>query len=242
MKVINYFNNNQTFTYEGWGGGRELSVGFSLLYYVIDGEAYYIEKGQKLRFKKGHLYLTPVLRPFSVSDNPEDRMLHTYTHVYTQPEVNELIEIEVKKGTALFDAVSLWRKYIHSDNREILTQIIQLILACVGSHTVKETNLAAKIKERLDSKNPATFSMDQLCREMGYVREHLSKVFTTEYNLTPCQYMMVRRMSSALSYLVEGKTVVETSALCGYSSPYAFSKAFKLHYGLSPTNYLKSIL
>jgi AraC-like DNA-binding protein len=242
MEVTNYFNNNKTYTYSGWGENTDLSVGFSLLYYVISGEGYYSEGGQKKRFKEGHLYLTPVYTPFSVKDNPHDRMFHTYTHVYTQPEVKELIEVEVKKGTPLYDAVSLWRKYIHTDNREVLTQIIQLILASIESNTVRENGLAARIKEHLDSIMPAAFSMDKLCKEMGYAREYLTRVFTSEYRLTPCQYLTGRRMAYALSLLVEGKTVSETSSLCGYSSPYAFGKAFKRHYGLSPGNYLKSIL
>ena len=42
---------SESYTYENWVF-RDISVGFSRLYYIIDGEAYYEENGQKIRLKK----------------------------------------------------------------------------------------------------------------------------------------------------------------------------------------------
>jgi hypothetical protein len=59
------------------------------LYYIIDGEAYYEENGKAVRFKKGHLYLTPVKKCFTLYENPSDKLLHTYSHIIILPSMEK---------------------------------------------------------------------------------------------------------------------------------------------------------
>ena len=94
MIVQNILLANKSYTYQNWFH-KDICVGFSRLYYIIDGEAYYEEDGRRIRLKNGHLYLTPVKSPFTLSENPSDKLLHTYVHITTLPEVKELIEIPV---------------------------------------------------------------------------------------------------------------------------------------------------
>ena len=131
MIVKDYFENKETYTHDNWVY-KDVSVGFSRLYYIVDGEAYYEENGKKVRLKKGFLYLTPVKTPFGLSENPSDKLLHTYAHVYTVPAVTEFTEIEVTEGTPLCDAVAMWRKYIGTEDRELAISLIQLVLSFVG--------------------------------------------------------------------------------------------------------------
>ena len=102
---------NESYTHDNWIQ-KDVYVGFSRLYYIIDGEAYYEEGGKQVRLKHHHLYLTPVKTCFTLRENPKDKLLHTYVHVNTLPTVKELIEVEVKDGSLLADAVALWRKYM----------------------------------------------------------------------------------------------------------------------------------
>ena len=68
------FNASEAYTHDDWAY-RDVSEGFSRLYYIIDGEGYYEEDGQVTRLKKGYLYLTPVKRVHSLYENPQDKLL-----------------------------------------------------------------------------------------------------------------------------------------------------------------------
>ena len=54
MIVQNILLSAESYTHSNWVY-RDVYVGFSRLYYAIDGEAYYEECGKRVRFQKGHL-------------------------------------------------------------------------------------------------------------------------------------------------------------------------------------------
>jgi AraC-like DNA-binding protein len=229
---------SESYTHDNWVY-QDICVGFSRLYYILEGEAYYEENGKKVQLKKGHLYLTPVKRRYTIYENPENKLLHTYAHIITKPAVLSFTEIEVKEGTLLHDAVMLYRKYIHEDENS-LASVIQLILSCIeGGH--KEQTVAEKAKEYLDGMDDFVLDMTAFSKEVGYSREHITRSFLSAYHVTPRQYFELGRMNAALLRLMEGKRVIEVSEEMRFSSPYAFSKAFKKHFGLSPTKYLDTI-
>ncbi len=240
MVIQNILLAAETYTYDGWLW-KDVCVGFSRLYYIIDGEGYYEEDGKAIRFKKNHLYLTPVKKCFTLYDNPQDKLLHTHCHITTLPAVERLLEVEVVEGTPLADAVALWRKYIYSDDTALLINILQLVLACMDQRFGQENVIAEKVKEFIDGQQELTLDMAQLSRRLGYSREHITRSFLSVYHITPKQYFNQQRMRIALEKLLNGVGVNEVSDELHYSSPYAFSKAFKKHFGSSPTKYIKML-
>lgn len=239
MIVLSLLHALEGYTHDNWVYNN-INVNFSRLYYVIDGEAYYEENGKKTRLKKGHLYLTPIKKTFSLYDNPNDKMLHTFSHIITMPAVSAFTEIEVKPDTPLFDAITLYRKYITSDT-QVLTPVIQFVLSCIDSSNTVTNPIAVKIKEHIDALPSFDFDMTSLSRSLGYTREYLTRTFSEEFRITPKQYFFIRRITKGFNLLLSGKSVTEVADALSYSSPFAFSKAFKQHYGLSPENYLKTI-
>lgn len=234
QKFHNLFS-SESYTYDDWVH-RDVCEGFSRLYYIIDGEGYYEEDGRVMRLKKGHLYLTPVKRVFSLYDNPQDRLLHTYSHIYTTPAVTRLIEVEVVPGTILADAVGLYRQYIHADTTT-LARAIHFVLSCIDQPPAVQT-AAEKARAYLDALGDFSFDMATLSRALGYSREHITRSFLDAYRVTPKQYFNQLRMNAGLQKLLQGKKVSEVAAELHFSSSYAFSNAYKLHFGLSPTKHL----
>lgn len=240
MVIQNILLAAETYTYDGWIW-KDVYVGFSRLYYIIDGEGYYEEDGKTIRFKKNHIYLTPVKKCFNLYDNPQDKLLHTHCHITTLPIVDRLLEVEVVKGTPLADAVELWRKYIYTDDTSLLINILQLVLACMDQRFGQENVIAEKAKTYIDGQQGQSLNMAQLSRSLGYSREHITRSFLTVHHITPKQYFNQQRMRVALEKLLNGVGVNEVADEFHYSSPYAFSKAFKKHFGFSPTKYVKML-
>ncbi len=240
MIVQNLLLASESYTHSNWKY-INTSYEFSRLYYVIDGEAYYEEDGVKVRLKKNHLYLTPVKKCFSLYENPNNKLLHTYVHIITIPSVKRFAEIEVVDGTPLADGVDLWRKYIHcGDNKQIL-RTVQFVISCIEEIFTQETAIAERIRNYIDSFEGFAFDMEQLSRDLGYCREYMTRQFRLEYYVTPKQYFNQRKMNAAQERLLHGARIKEIAEELNYSSAYAFSKAFKNHFGLSPEKYYHTL-
>jgi AraC-like DNA-binding protein len=231
---------SESYTHKNWEF-HNVNVRFSRLYYIIDGEAYYKENGWTVRFKKGHLYLTPVNTPFDLYENADDKLLHTYVHIITLPEVSRFTEIEVKDDTPLADAVSLWRKYARSENYELISNIIQFLLSQIAGSFLSESTVAEQTKQYLDSLEGNELNTKAMCHALGYTREHITRAFYSMYKTTPKRYFSARLMNLAVEKLYKGETIQSIAESLNYATAAAFSKAFKKHFGSSPTQYVSAL-
>ena len=231
---------SESYTHKNWEF-HNVNVRFSRLYYIIDGEAYYKENGHTVRLKKGHLYLTPVNTPFDLYENADDKLLHTYVHIITLPEVSRFTEIKVKDDTPLADAVSLWRKYARSENYELISNIIQFLLSQIAGNFLSESTVAEQTKQYLDSLEGNELNTKAMSHALGYSREHITRAFSSMYKVTPMRYFNARRMNAAAEKLYRGETVQSVAEQLNYATAAAFSKAFKKHFGSSPVRYVNAL-
>lgn len=241
MIVQNILLASESYTHSGWDY-RDVSVEFSRLYYVIDGEAYYEENGEQVRLKKNHLYLTPVKKSISLYENRNNKLLHTYVHIVTIPAVHSFTEIEVEDGSPLADGVALWRKYVHSGDSKLILETVQFVISCIEGRLRQGASVPMRIQRYIDHLDGYAFDMTGLSRELGYCREYMTRQFRMAYHMTPMQYFNQRRMNAALERLLAGARVREVAEELQYSSAYAFSKAFRKHFGLSPGKYVSSLV
>jgi len=73
---------------------------------------------------------------------------------------------------------------------------------------------------------------------VGVDRSHLSKCFHTEYNMSPQEYLVTLRIRKAKELLRDTNQSVGSIAVqCGYQDALAFSKMFRKHVGISPSEY-----
>ena len=240
MIIQSLLLSDESYTHDNWLY-RDVTVGFSRLYYILEGTAYYEENGKAHQLRPGYLYLTPVKKPFTLYEDAGHKLLHTYAHIVTLPAVDRFTEIEVKPDTPLADAVALWRKYATCKNNELQTNILSFLLSCVETECAQRNIVAKQAKDRIDAHPDFLLTMQQLSEVLGYSREHITRCFLTAYGTTPRQYFHLKRMRAAVEHLIAGKSVTAIAECLQYASPYAFSKAFKQHFGLSPQQYLRTI-
>lgn len=69
---------------------------------------------------------------------------------------------------------------------------------------------------------------------LGTIRT-LDRNFKTEFKITPNQYIVFLRMQEAKKLLNLGWTVKNTAYEVGYENPFNFSRAYKKHFGYSPS-------
>ncbi len=238
MMIQNLLMTNESYTYDNWVH-TDCYTHFSRLYYILGGEAYYQKGNLTIPLQKNHLYLFPAKTHFSLYENPKNKLLHTYAHITTLPIANRLTVAEVLPNTCLWDAVSLWRKYLPSADQEELKNILQLVLSCLDAKEDAVNPIAQSAKQFLDTYPTFDLTLEELSRHVGYSKIHINRVFFDAYKTTPMRYFNDLRMEQGMQKLLEGISVSEISQLLNYSTPAAFSKAFKQKFGYSPEKYLK---
>jgi len=83
-------------------------------------------------------------------------------------------------------------------------------------------------------------NLQEIAKAMDYSYGYLSALFKRTTATTLSAYFQEKKLDTARMLLAENtRSVTEISEMLNYSSVYAFSKAFRSHYGISPRTYMK---
>ncbi|MDX2141243.1 MAG: AraC family transcriptional regulator [Chloroflexota bacterium] len=83
------------------------------------------------------------------------------------------------------------------------------------------------------------WTVESLAERVALSRSALATQFSELVGISPMQYLSKWRMQIAANWLMDARTLSleAIAAHVGYTSPFAFSRAFKRHVGVSPANY-----
>ncbi len=84
-------------------------------------------------------------------------------------------------------------------------------------------------------------SLTEIGRRVGLHPSHLSRIFHREVGVPFRQYLTSVRIRNAKQFLVNGDAVGTVALKCGFSSIYAFSRAFHRETGFAPSAYRGSL-
>ncbi len=86
-------------------------------------------------------------------------------------------------------------------------------------------------------------SLDQIAENMYLSPFYISKIFKSETGDTPIRHLINIRLEKAKELLKAGYggSIQEVAAMVGYDDAYHFSKLFKKHFGITPTEARKRV-
>lgn len=92
-----------------------------------------------------------------------------------------------------------------------------------------------------DNLDKSTYSMDNLCRDLGISRSQLFRSVKEQKGVSPALYIRHRRLIVASQLLcATSLRIAEIANRVGMDSPQSFTKAFTQEFGSSPTDYRKN--
>lgn len=123
---------------------------------------------------------------------------------------------------------------------KMLTLLSEVISENAPDDFLPVTNnfkIAPLVKTFLDANYDQNIQLANLEQHFNYSKFYIEKAFTQKYGISPIKYRNKKRLAKAAS-LLGNQSVTTIAHQVGFTSVYAFSRAFHSVYGVSPTQYI----
>ena len=160
----------------------------------------------------------------------------------TEPFTNEFHSYAIGNPDPYLKAFDRMLELSANDNnRNKILSILYDIFHDLSRENDKKDPAISKAIEYI-SKNISdpTLSNSEIAKRAHVSEVYFRKLFKAHYGTTPKQYILNMRISRAKDLLLDGRATISTIAeVCGFSSVYHFSRAFKSFTGMCATEYFK---
>lgn len=231
---------------------------------VTDGEGLIYSNGTPTSVKKGDIYLSLPCDAHKIETDPVKLLKFDFFAFITEngcfDEAFEMIaqnhnspHARVIRDERIRPLISNAIAELSEENaykNELLTALFRqiLIYTARGFQNIKPTvfadasraeALCYKLMNYIDTHIYTMKNLGELAQITDYSYGYLSTLFRDTTANTLTSYFQEKKLDTARLLLLENKlTVTQVAKLLNYSSVYAFSKAFRKHYGVSPKAYV----
>lgn len=232
---------------------------------ITDGEGEVITNGTPTPVRRGDIYLSLPCDMHEIRSSKDAPMKYDFFSFRTEntaylplfEEISRFLRVEDRVfsderiSALVCDAIMEFTKDSPFSKEllySIFTQIIVYIIRDFSSATPHEKRRNAsqsdaicyQIMNYIDTHIYTMKSLEELAPVMKYNYSYLSTLFKKTTGNTLLSYYYAKRLDVARILILENSlNISEIAEQLGYSSLYAFSRAFKEIYGASPKQYLK---
>ncbi|NUN99098.1 MAG: AraC family transcriptional regulator [Saprospiraceae bacterium] len=101
-------------------------------------------------------------------------------------------------------------------------------------------NMLLEAREFLKDPHCAKQNIPAIAKAIGLSEFHFMRLFHTTFGITPYQYSLQCRINYSKVLLLEGGPIADVAMACGFQDLSSFSRAFKQHFGMSPSEFRSS--
>lgn len=236
--------NGYTVCPEDWGMTNASEV-FHRIYYVYGGEAYCSYNNRLIRLLPKHIYIFPVMQPYSLWQNTQDSLDVLWFHVETDRQLSaDLEEWLIEDHSIEYHVLEALRILSESgENFEKIKHLFGLLLMqmserlplCAKTDAQMDTILAY-----IETHITNDLTVQALADHIGMERAYFARKFKQLFHMTPHHFIIAKRMRLAADQLMKGASVYEAAKTAGYTDEKAFSRTFKRYMEISPGRYRKA--
>ena len=125
-----------------------------------------------------------------------------------------------------------------------LLEVLMIIMMRHSEFTLsvmpsKRANVAcAQVKRHIDTHFRDALTLEELAELVHVNKYHLVHTFSTDYGLSPIQYLISRRIEEGKNLLrTTDYSIAQIASFSGFSSQSYFAQTFQKSMGMSPTQY-----
>lgn len=105
-----------------------------------------------------------------------------------------------------------------------------------------QDTLLKQILDYIESKITEPLTIEEICHKFSISRSSLQALFKNNLNISPKNYMIELKLKKSKELIRTNKyTISEIALMLGFSSIHYFSRTFKQHFDITPSEYAKKI-
>ncbi len=212
------------------------------IYYVNSGWARMYFNNEEHILKEGYLYFFSRFETFDMVEH--SNFDHSYYEFnYTHPfSPGSFMEIYIRNNE-LYHLFEFGNKIIigpqsaRDFNAKAITKFLETALVHIDAHYTLPLIRNSYVLKAIEiiERDYTTTSITEIANILNINKDHFIRLFKKETGVTPMKHLQAYRLTLGKEMLKSGKSVVETSVKCGYSSPTSFYYAYKQKFGYPPS-------
>lgn len=218
--------------------------------YIAQGAGILTINGQAYRPEQNCAILLTKHSAHSYAADPQNPWQKHWI-VFDGPFMQNMIDSYLPKNSYCFANCNLL-PYFHEIRRCVQAQkkdyprllesltviLLQMVLQMNRVVTQREASLPEKIRAAIDAQIEGKLSLETICAEFSYSKNHIITLFRNEYGITPYRYFEKKKIEVAKLYLCNTSfTIDEVAQHLSYADRNYFSNCFKKHTGYAPAEY-----
>lgn len=228
----------------------------SLFEFVIRGKGTVTEGDNTFSAREGDIYILHEGRNHHYSADPDDPWIKIWMNL-SGPAVEHLIYAYGLEQVNLVSGLDLKAEFEHfcdeakecktaTETAERCSLLFHGILQKIANHLRNESgessSLARTVKEMIDSSAGFDVTLEEISGKLFFTKAHLIRVFRKEYQITPYEYILSRKLRLAKDLLNNTTlSVSEISAYLNFCDPHYFTNFFRSRTGKTPREYRNRI-
>ncbi len=160
----------------------------------------------------------------------------------------QLMELQISTEEARFDENQVWEKLFKLETLEDMKKVIIDYLIAISRYisekrNKKSRNVIEQIKNIINKRYNENITINDIAKEVYLSTTYLCMIFKQETGETVNDYITKVRIERAKELLKDPQNkLYDICYSIGYIEPGYFSKIFKKHTGLSPTEYRDKLI
>lgn len=224
--------------------GKKILCERPCVFYATTKDAHSIKKANEKRIRLTNLI---------VRDNPIINMINSFSgnmldSFYSGNHIYPIDQQTIDKITSILSKANLLQlEQIHMRDNLICSAVL-LIVQYIYQQKISETtyddasinDFYKNLNKIMSNPDFPTYTVSDLCSLLSYSRMQLNRIFKSQFNTTPHNYLIKMKFTYAKSLLSSTDMGIKEIAFSiGYSSVSQFHTAFKKVFGVTPKEYRK---
>jgi AraC-like DNA-binding protein len=225
-----------------WAGSGDYSR-VAKLYAPSAGRAWLAVDGDRTNLRPGQIYFIPPHHRLEYATDNE----FVVDWLHFQP-LSSLLDARLSKLDAVQPFANRWSpitmalaEFFRQPTPAMTCRVHAVVLDVVGetleripADSVRSDRLLPALRF-MDDHVTASPSLAAIAETVNLSPEHFHRLFREQFQTTPFEYLLRRRLAKAHRLLLEGGlSVKEVAVACGYDDPYYFSRLFRQRRGATP--------
>ena len=215
---------------------------------VLSGEGSYVTRGERMPFEPGSIFVSAPGVSRQIISSGGYKILSVagmFEKLSFVKDVWALSDNVYGEGRKIAELI-LYNRFGKEGYVESLANAYVEYLLLSYKTPEKNTTVGIyKIIEKLNQHfGQSDLSVGDLLEESGYTRDYIRAEFVAVTKMTPKKYLNNLRMKHAKSLIEmhgDSMTLSEIAEACGIIDQSIFSRIFKKHFGISPTQFKESL-